>query len=147
MFIASRVSIFSKKNIRKNYNYNTAKNLLKCGIEHYKNNNTADSYKCLIRITKDDVNGRRPDKITKAIAHLYIAKSQMLGSSKSERLAIDNLRKAKAFFDTSRRYKRKYFFELQNEYEKIDSIYGSIDNYQKILENRLNAIGIKFRSE
>ena len=77
----------------------------------------------------------------------------MLGSSKSERLAIDNLKKVKDLFATARgnrnRNKNKnknynhYWDELQAKYKRIDNMYGSIDKYQKLLEGRLDAIGIK----
>lgn len=116
------------------------KYFLNCGIQHFNNLDIDGAYTCFTKIILDDNAG---DDM-KAIAHLYIAKVQMYGSSSSNWLAIINLRRAKALFDSIERtqFDNEHRIEMKKQFDKINIIYGGLEEYQNILKTRLETLGI-----
>jgi len=145
----SRTSFFRVTPVQRHRNFATNQSgdtpleLLTSGIKHYNDNASGDAYKCLARVVKDE----KADERLKAVAHLYIAKTQMLvGSSKTEWFAIGNLEKSHELFTRIKTeedyYSKKYKPEMLAEFRKISGLYGSLEKYKKELENHLKALGI-----
>jgi len=121
--------LFTTKNTCKDIN-----NLLIRGITHYDNNQSVNAVNCFDRIIKDE----NAEKGAKATAHLYMAKTRMRGSSRSELLSIGSLEKSRDLFKQMNEAQlndyKEYEKEMKKEFETIIINYGSLDEYKRRLK-------------
>lgn len=129
--IASRYySKISKPNFNK---------LLRDGISYYQNKDNYNAFNNLTQIINDKV-----DVSIKAIAYLYIYKIQQNGSSLAEWFSIGNLEKSRKFFlQANNKEYECYYIDMQFEYKRIISRYGSLNEYKYNLGLHLKHLGIK----